>query len=156
MPLISAFFSSKKWAYSTIPPSSQYEYSIGSSGLESFNDILKPLFKKASCWIRLLSVSRSYTVVSVNIWASALNVTFEPVSRASQSPNISRSLATIPRSNLSSYICPLRLTRTSSHSDKALTTEAPTPWSPPDTLYDLPSNLPPAWSNVKIVSTAGR
>ena len=32
--------------------------------------------------------------------------------------------------------------------NKALTTDAPTPWSPPDTLYPPPPNLPPAWSTV--------
>ncbi len=35
-------------------------------------------------------------------------------------------------------------TFTSSHSDKALTTDAPTPCNPPDTLYPPPPNLPPA------------
>ena len=45
---------------------------------------------------------------------------------------------------------------TSNHSDKAFTTEAPTPCSPPDTLYPPPPNLPPACKMVNTTSTAGR
>ncbi len=45
---------------------------------------------------------------------------------------------------------------TSKYSDKALTTEEPTPWSPPDILYPefSPPNFPPAWRTVNTVSTA--
>ena len=38
--------------------------------------------------------------------------------------------------------------------DSAFTTAAPTPWSPPDTLYAWLSNLPPAWRYVITVSNA--
>lgn len=48
-----------------------------------------------------------------------------------------------------------RLTVTSRYSDKALTTETPTPCNPPETLYVSLSNLPPAWSTVMTTSTAG-
>ena len=41
---------------------------------------------------------------------------------------------------------------TSIHLLKALTTLAPTPWSPPDTLYPPLSNFPPAWRTVYITS----
>ena len=41
-----------------------------------------------------------------------------------------------------------------SFSDKALTTETPTPCSPPDTLYESWSNLPPACNCVIITSAA--
>src|SRR6185369_12002804 len=41
------------------------------------------------------------------------------------------------------------------HSDSAFTTDTPTPWSPPDTLYESLSNLPPAWSVVMTTSSAG-
>ena len=40
-------------------------------------------------------------------------------------------------------------------SDKALTTETPTPCKPPETLYELSSNLPPACKTVIITSAAG-
>ena len=39
-------------------------------------------------------------------------------------------------------------------SDKALTTDTPTPWSPPDILYELLSNFPPACNCVIITSAA--
>ena len=54
------------------------------------------------------------------------------------------------------YFLPSRITVTSSFVDKALTTEAPTPCKPPETLYPPPPNLPPAWRTVKTVSSAGR
>ena len=50
------------------------------------------------------------------------------------------------------YLCIV----TSSHSDKAFTTDAPTPCNPPDTLYPPPPNLPPACKIVKTTSTAGK
>ena len=48
---------------------------------------------------------------------------------------------------------PSLLTVTSQYSDNALTTEAPTPWRPPDTLYPPPPNFPPACKTVIITST---
>jgi len=38
--------------------------------------------------------------------------------------------------------------------DRAFTTETPTPWSPPETLYELSSNFPPEWRVVRINSAA--
>src|SRR6266478_2034027 len=43
-----------------------------------------------------------------------------------------------------------------SHSESALTTETPTPCRPPETLYVLESNLPPACSSVMTISAAER
>ena len=40
------------------------------------------------------------------------------------------------------------------HSETAFTADTPTPCSPPDTLYELLSNLPPACSFVIITSAA--
>ena len=53
-----------------------------------------------------------------------------------------------PFSNLHSYTLPSLLTCTSTQDDKALTTDAPTPCNPPDTLYPPPPNLPPACNTV--------
>ncbi len=39
---------------------------------------------------------------------------------------------------------PRRLMRKRNLCDNALTTDTPTPCRPPDTLYELSSNLPPA------------
>ena len=59
---------------------------------------------------------------------------------------------------LSRYSCswtlPSRRIVSFNHSDRALTTETPTPCSPPETLYELSSNLPPACSTVMMTSAA--
>ena len=60
-----------------------------------------------------------------------------------------------PLSYLCLYSFPSLKIETSSHSESAFTTDAPTPWSPPDTLYPPPPNLPPAWRMVNTTSTAG-
>ena len=51
---------------------------------------------------------------------------------------------------------PSRRTESLSHSDSALTTETPTPCRPPETLYELSSNFPPACSTVMMTSAAER
>ena len=61
-----------------------------------------------------------------------------------------------PRRNDIAYVAPFRSTSTSSRLDSALTTEAPTPCSPPVALYDPAPNLPPACSLVKTTSTPDR
>ena len=50
---------------------------------------------------------------------------------------------------------PSLVTITSHNSERALTTDAPTPCNPPDTLYPPPPNLPPACRTVIITSTVG-
>ena len=61
-----------------------------------------------------------------------------------------------PRWNDIAQVLPPRSTSTSSRSDSAFTTEAPTPCRPPDAAYEPPPNLPPAWSFVKTTSTPDR
>ena len=53
-------------------------------------------------------------------------------------------------------IFPSLCTMTFVWSESAFTTDAPTPWSPPETLYpeSSPPNFPPAWSVVMIISSA--
>src|SRR5678815_2784776 len=46
--------------------------------------------------------------------------------------------------------------RSLSHSDRALTTDTPTPCRPPETLYEFWSNLPPACNSVITISAAER
>ncbi len=58
-----------------------------------------------------------------------------------------------PRWNDIAQVLPSRSTSTSSRSLRALTTDAPTPCSPPDAAYDPLPNLPPAWSFVNTTST---
>src|SRR5437773_8931491 len=59
-----------------------------------------------------------------------------------------------PRSYSCVHSLPSRRISTSSHSLSALTTEMPTPWRPPDTLYAECSNLPPECSTVRTTSAA--
>ena len=49
-----------------------------------------------------------------------------------------------PSSNSTKYFSPSLLISNFNFSDKAFTTETPTPCSPPDTLYESWSNFPPA------------
>jgi len=58
-----------------------------------------------------------------------------------------------PRWNDIAQVLPSRSTSTSSRSDSALTTDAPTPWRPPDAAYEPVPNLPPACSLVNTTST---
>src|SRR5688500_13956553 len=51
---------------------------------------------------------------------------------------------------------PSRQMRSFSHCESALTTDTPTPCRPPETLYELLSNLPPACSSVITISAAER
>ncbi len=61
-----------------------------------------------------------------------------------------------PRRNDMAHVAELRSTSTSSRLDKALTTDEPTPCSPPVALYDPAPNLPPACNLVKTTSTPDR
>src|SRR5512143_897252 len=61
-----------------------------------------------------------------------------------------------PRENSWVHSYPSRQTVAMNTSDSAFTTDAPTPWRPPEDLYAVWSNLPPAWSVQRIVSIAGR
>ena len=58
-----------------------------------------------------------------------------------------------PRRKLAAQVRPSRSTSMSSRDASALTTEAPTPCSPPEAVYDPPPNLPPACSLVITSST---
>ena len=71
-----------------------------------------------------------------------MNEIVVPVS--SVSPMISTSVCGTPRAKVWRWIFPSRCTSAMSHSDSAFTTETPTPWSPPETLYPSPPNFPPA------------
>ena len=50
----------------------------------------------------------------------------------------------IPLSNSIVWTCPSLLISATSHEERAFTQETPTPCNPPETLYALFSNLPPA------------
>jgi hypothetical protein len=90
-----------------------------------------PLVRNATSRKRDSSVVASYTVSS-KISASARNVVVVPVSL--DSPAVVIGPRGTPRSNSCRYTLPSRSTWTTSHSESALTTDAPTPCSPPETL----------------------
>lgn len=78
------------------------------------------------------------------------------------SPRSARRVAsasmTSPPENASVETLPSRQTATSSRVDSAFVTETPTPCRPPENAYAPPrplSNLPPACSRVKTISTTG-
>ena len=70
-------------------------------------------------------------------------------------PMISSFFVVSPRSKAMWCRLPSRSTHTSSFSERAFTTDTPTPCSPPDTLYVALSNFPPAWSIESATSTPG-
>ncbi len=51
-----------------------------------------------------------------------------------------------PILNSCSQILPSRWMVATTSVESALTTDTPTPWRPPDTLYPPSPNFPPAWS----------
>jgi hypothetical protein len=57
-----------------------------------------------------------------------------PDSSFLETPIVSMSPVGSPRANSCLYTLPSRRTSATSHSERAFTTETPTPWRPPDTL----------------------
>ena len=108
------------------------------------------MLRKANSLNLLASTSKS-NIVSSKISGSGLNITFVPC--PSESPILVKSHKIFPLEYFCCHTCPSLVTVTSQYSDNALTTEAPTPWRPPDTLYPPPPNFPPACNTVIITST---
>ncbi len=83
------------------------------------------------------------------------NVTAVPLRSPSSKSRIgSKSPMASPCLNFMYHSLPSRRIFNSRYSDNALTTDTPTPCKPPDTLYELSSNLPPACSCVIITCAA--
>ncbi len=125
------------------------------SGRSSVNVISSPRLRKA------ITCRRSTTVcarnsVSSKIAASGQNVTVVPVRPRGALPVTSSfPLGFPPSPNSNTWWSPSRSISSRSRVERALTTETPTPWSPPETLYPPPSpNLPPACSVVRTTSAA--
>src|ERR1700677_4743663 len=89
----------------------------------------------------------------VKMEESAWNVIFVPVLRVL--PEAFNFEVGTPFSYDCSQTSPSRQISSSSQSESALTTETPTPCSPPETLYVSLSNFPPACSTVITTSAAG-
>ena len=126
---ISVFFLVISFMYSFIPPS--YLYSSFKDFVSSVNLIFIPLFKKASSLNLLLKRSELY-FVNVKYFLLGLNDIFVPFK--SVFPAIFRGATGL----LSLYSCvwiePFLYIVSSRDSDRALTTDTPTPCNPPDTL----------------------
>ena len=69
-------------------------------------------------------------------------------------PRTISGLTASPCANFIQCSWPSRQIVSSSHSDSALTTETPTPCRPPETLYELLLNLPPACRTVRMTIAA--
>ena len=105
--------------------------------------ISSPAFRKAYIWRRSTTVWPLKTTSS-KIDGSGQNVTVVPLWLRGEGPTTS-SLPTgfPPLTNSIRWCWPSRSTSTMSRRDRALTTDTPTPWRPPETLYPVPPNLPP-------------
>ena len=106
---------------------------------------------KYAVWRYLVNTTAALYFVVSKIKSSAKNFTVVPVL------SVSQIVCTSPFGThllyFCSYISPLRCTCTTSSSDSAFTTEAPTQCKPPEILYADFSNLPPAWSTVNTASS---
>ena len=114
-----------------------------------------------------MSASKLNPAPEMNTCRSGQNLILVPVARrvtrlswrspdflvkSASGPGAANSPVT-PRRKLAAQVCPSRSTSTSSRAASALTTEAPTPCSPPEAVYEPPPNLPPACSLVITSST---
>ena len=90
--------------------------------------------------------------VTVKIVLSGLKVTIVPV--LSVSPIIWISPCGLPILYSWTYILPSRCISARKSLESAFTHDTPTPWSPPETLYESLLNLPPAWRTVITTSKA--
>ena len=99
--------------------------------------MLIPVFKNANS-LNLFSIDLKLKFISLKILLVGRNVILVPVNSllliVSEFPIVLNSLVTKPFSNSILYILPSLLISKIKFSDKALTTETPTPCKPPDTL----------------------
>src|SRR5664280_2088851 len=125
------------------------------SGRSSTKWISRPLLRNA------ITCSRSTTVwarnsISSKMAASGQNEMVVPVRPRGAGPvTASLPVGLPPFSNSMTWCWSSRSISSNSRLDRALTTETPTPWRPPETLYPPPSpNFPPAWRTVRTTSAA--
>src|SRR5580704_18056561 len=119
---------------------------FGSVVRSSVSVISRPLFRNANSRKRWASVSKLYSV-TVKMLLSGTKCTFVP-RLVFTSPAFFSLLVGSPLEYVCSQVKPSRQISRSSSSLSAFTQETPTPCSPPETLYEDASNLPPACSVV--------
>ena len=110
-------------------------------------------FRNASSRRRSAIISNLNSTVCVKISGSGLKVINVPCK--SVFPVTSNWVLVMPRSKVISCFLPPLQTSALNRVDKAFTQLTPTPWSPPETLYESLSNFPPACSLVSTTSMAG-
>ncbi len=129
---VAAASESSTCSKSSLTPSRSTSSPAGISGTRSSMRVIRrPLLRKAYCWNRERSVSQSYWTES-KILSSAQKVTVVPV--ASVSSIFRRGPVATPWSKDIRKAWPFWRTQTSRRVERALTTEEPTPWRPPETL----------------------
>ena len=133
----------------TMPPLywKSWDLSFRSSTME----ILRPAFRNDSSRSRWERTSKENSV-SVKISVSGLKVIFVPFLR--DFPVTFSGDTVSPRTKSIWCTDPSRRISAVSVSERAFTTETPTPCSPPDTLYVSRSNFPPACRIVRTTSAA--
>ena len=98
-----------------------------------------PGLRKASSRSRCSNVAKSNSVM-VKVRVDGRNVISVPVrappSATGASPTTFKGDSTSPSPKRTTCALPSRQMCSSSHSDRALTTETPTPCRPPETLYE--------------------
>src|SRR5664280_1293470 len=125
------------------------------SGRSSTKWISRPLLRNA------ITCNRSTTVCARNSISSKMEASGQkemvvPVRPRGAGPVASSLPVGLPPfSNSRTWCLSSRSISSNSRLDRALTTETPTPWRPPDTLYPPPSpNFAPAWRTVRTISAA--
>src|ERR1035441_3871499 len=166
-----------RWAQNSLmPPSKQNSVCRGLSGSASPTAssrmlMVRPGTRQAVCLARSVSASKLNLASLRKTCRSGQNLILVPVAffaspvlgrpsgrsparlvKSASGPGAPNSPVT-PRRKLAAQVCPPRSTSTSSRAASALTTEAPTPCSPPEAVYEPPPNLPPPCSRVLTSST---
>ncbi len=115
--------------------------------------IATPGIRNESSRRRCESCSK-WNSVTEKISGSGQNVIFVPV--FFDVPVEAIGATGTPRAYACCQTLPSRRISASSRSERAFTTETPTPWSPPETLYELLSNFPPECRSVRMISSVSR
>ena len=149
---------------STMPPSYKNVCDCLCPGRSSTSAIVRPRFRNAITCKRSATVANRNSVSS-NTSGSGQNVTAVPVcprfdcATALSLPWGTPGFTVRPVFSAAyswRHVLPSRSTSSTRRVDSALTTDTPTPCSPPDTLYPPPPNLPPACNVVSTISAADR
>ena len=127
---IVSFPTARCFTKSAMPPDALNTCLSGLPSRSSISWISTPLVRKACSWRRSASIRLSNSTPSTKISGSGQNVMIVPVLRVAL-PLVSLVVA-LPRTKVCVHEAPSRITWTTSFSERAFTTDTPTPWSPPE------------------------